>query len=45
LAQEIHKLKNGTSEKVVVDDADRKLQIKSVAKYVDPEGTRGDVSE
>ena len=34
MSQEIQKLKNGTSEKVIADDADSKLQIKSIAKYV-----------
>jgi peroxin-11B len=36
LSQEIQKIKNGTSEKAAADDAERKLQIKSTAKYVDP---------
>jgi len=35
LAQDIKKLKEGTSEKVVVDDADRKVQIKTIAKARD----------
>jgi hypothetical protein len=37
MAREMRKLKKGTSENAVVDDADRKLQIKTIAKYVMPE--------
>lgn len=35
LAQDIQKLKAGTSEKAVVDEADRKVQIKTIAKARD----------
>jgi len=35
MAQDIQKLKNGTSEKAVIDDSDRKIQIKTIAKARD----------
>lgn len=38
LAKDIQKLKTGTSEKAVVDEVDRKVQMKTIAKYVFREG-------